>query len=251
MSVPSSIFIYPEFRVSAAPANSPQGVVSRLFIFSINTPRYHQGGRFESELDLRYANKIAWDICTESPPSKRGHATAAEIGRIASKHQSSSGKLTVSGRSSAASSEFTVPGAPKDTVDNPRDQETALRVRNKPIKLPVLKPSSDGTETQTHTRKTDAQGEGDNEISNDTANQPTAVFKKYEQDASSPLVAREVNGADNTTVNIGLAMNHVNDKENVNQLNPPNPVQVNEVEEMDTQEGKHFRTSSIIAHNLR
>lgn len=53
---------------------------------------------------------------------------------------------------------------------------------------------------------------------------------------STAEAASEVPGAIKTTINIGIAMNHVNDQENLKQLNLA-PVQVNEVEEMDTQEG--------------
>lgn len=53
---------------------------------------------------------------------------------------------------------------------------------------------------------------------------------------STAEAASEVPGTIKTTINIGIAMNHVNDQENLKQLNLA-PVQVNEVEEMDTQEG--------------
>lgn len=54
---------------------------------------------------------------------------------------------------------------------------------------------------------------------------------------SKARVVREVQSTDKTTINIGVAMNHVNDQENLKQLNLT-PVQVNEVEDMDTQEGE-------------
>lgn len=54
---------------------------------------------------------------------------------------------------------------------------------------------------------------------------------------STAEAVTEVPGAIKTTINIGFAMNHVNDQENLKQLSLA-PVQVNEVEEMDTQEGE-------------
>jgi len=55
---------------------------------------------------------------------------------------------------------------------------------------------------------------------------------------STAEAVTEVPGAIKTTINIGFAMNHVNDQENLKQLSLA-PVQVNEVEEMDTQEGEY------------
>ncbi|XP_011304851.1 ubiquitin carboxyl-terminal hydrolase 7 isoform X2 [Fopius arisanus] len=52
---------------------------------------------------------------------------------------------------------------------------------------------------------------------------------------STARVVCEVQSTDKTTINIGVAMNHVNEQDNLKQLNLA-PVQVNEVEEMDTQE---------------
>ncbi|XP_018373851.1 PREDICTED: ubiquitin carboxyl-terminal hydrolase 7 isoform X4 [Trachymyrmex cornetzi] len=52
---------------------------------------------------------------------------------------------------------------------------------------------------------------------------------------STAEAVTEVPGAIKTTINIGFAMNHVNDQENLKQLSLA-PIQVNEVEEMDTQE---------------
>ncbi|XP_046819841.1 ubiquitin carboxyl-terminal hydrolase 7 isoform X2 [Vespa crabro] len=62
-----------------------------------------------------------------------------------------------------------------------------------------------------------------------------APVKVSAEITSTAVSASEVPSAVKTTINIGIAMNHVNDQENLKQLNLT-PVQVNEVEEMDTQE---------------
>ena len=67
--------------------------------------------------------------------------------------------------------------------------------------------------------------------------QAPQLFSQLPAEVTSAATAvHEAPGADKTTINIGVAMNHVNDQENLKQLNLT-PVQVNEVEEMDTQEG--------------
>ncbi|CAK9814259.1 Ubiquitin carboxyl-terminal hydrolase 7 [Anthophora plagiata] len=52
-----------------------------------------------------------------------------------------------------------------------------------------------------------------------------------------------------TTINIGIAMNHVTDQENLEQVNLA-PVQVNEVEEMDTQEGDEARSEATFRYTV-
>jgi len=64
---------------------------------------------------------------------------------------------------------------------------------------------------------------------------------------STAEAVTEVPGAIKTTINIGFAMNHVNDQENLKQLSLA-PIQVNEVEEMDTQEGECISPSISSIH---
>lgn len=147
-----------------------------------------------------------WNICCGRPPRPRGHLTAAEIGRIASK---SCGKATSpSGRSSDAS------------ADNPvtvADQDDSILV------------VSDNQ--QQNTERTDHQQD---EL---PTSESLQVFSQLFGEVTSTAIAvHEAPGADKTTINIGVTMNHVNDQETIKQLNLT-PVQVGEVEEMDTQEG--------------
>lgn len=131
-----------------------------------------------------------------------------------------------------------VPGSRKETAGHPRDHYTVLGVRKvyEVVQSQRQQRSHNHDVPNSWKRPGKTLQEGYERFSELSA-QPLAATNNPKEDASSPLAAREVTGTDNTTVNIGLAMNHVNDKEKVHLINP-NPVQVNEVEEMDTQEGE-------------
>lgn len=136
---------------------------------------------------------------------------AAEIGLIASKYQpSSSGKKTsFSSRSSDASP--VAIGIEQLNQQHSLEQKSSVPDENN---QPVERQQS------IFTRNSSA----------------VASVKLTSEVTSTAEAASEVPGAIKTTINIGIAMNHVNDQENLKQLNLA-PVQVNEVEEMDTQEG--------------
>jgi len=76
--------------------------------------------------------------------------------------------------------------------------------------------------------------------------QPQPLINANNVTSTAKAVPR-VRSAFKTTINIGFAMNHVNDQENLKQLSLA-PIQVNEVEEMDTQEGEctHLHLSQFI-----
>lgn len=77
-----------------------------------------------------------------------------------------------------------------------------------------------------------------NRDNNEASDNETVTNKEIVSDiTSSARVVREVQGADKTTINIGVAMNHVNDHDNLKHLNLT-LVHVDEFEDMDTQEGK-------------
>lgn len=137
---------------------------------------------------------------------------AAEIGLIASKYQpSSSGKKTsFSSRSSDASP--VAIGIEQLNQQHSLEQKSSVPDENN---QPVERQQS------IFTRNSSA----------------VASVKLTSEVTSTAEAASEVPGAIKTTINIGIAMNHVNDQENLKQLNLA-PVQVNEVEEMDTQEGE-------------
>lgn len=152
------------------------------------------------------------NICFGRPPRRWGQFTAAEIGRIASKYQSSScGKATSpSSRSSDESAEsFTLAGS--EHLGIPDDDWLQISKRQQ---------ASEQTQHRLVFSATQAYG------------------KTLPKVTSSAPVVNE--GTDKRSVDLGVAMNHVNDHENLKQLNLT-PVQVNEVEEMDTQEGRWRR----------
>lgn len=156
-----------------------------------------------------------WNICCGRPPSPRGHSTAAEIGLAKSKYQSC-------GKTSSSS-----PGA---------DQGDSILVVS-PIPPPAIVQSSPAVQSLFNQQQLQQQQIDEEE---DECEIPTQVSQEV---TSAATAVHEAPGADKTktTINIGFAMNHVNDQENLKQLNLT-PVQVNEVEEMDTQEGSFFRS---------
>lgn len=149
----------------------------------------------------------------------------AEIGRIASKYQSSSSSSSPSSSSSGKTTSLSSRGSgdvnPVEPIEIEQPQQDSLERRSSS----VLDENSRCIERQ-------------QSISDRDSFVVTSV-KLPSEVTSTAEAATEVPGAIKTTINIGIAMNHVNDQENLKQLNLA-PVQVNEVEEMDTQEGMFY-----------
>lgn len=135
---------------------------------------------------------------------------AAEIGLITSKYQSSCGKTTSLSSRSSDANPITI-GIEQVQEQNLLEQKSSVPDENNQFI------------------------ERQQSIFARNSYIVTSV-KLTSEVTSTAEAASEVPGAIKTTINIGIAMNHVNDQENLKQLNLA-PVQVNEVEEMDTQEG--------------
>lgn len=128
---------------------------------------------------------------------------AAEIGRTASKLQSSScAKLTGSQRGSGSTTATT-----RSSTESSQD---GAALREQLIDSNSPNPSPDLRTAAANTPRKDV--------------------------TSTARAVQEAPIADKTTINIGQTMNQLNEQENLKQLNLA-PVQGNQVEEMDTQEG--------------
>ena len=147
------------------------------------------------------------------PRKSGGTWIVAEIGRIASKYQSSS-----YGKTTSLSSRGGSDASPVEPIGSERPEENSTEEKSPS----ALDENSRRIERQQSIRARDSFVVTPVQL-------PSEV-------TSTAEAASEVSGAIKTTINIGTAMNHVNDQESLKQLKLV-PIQVNEVEEMDTQEG--------------
>lgn len=173
---------------------------------------------------------------------------AAEIGRTASKHLSSecgkatslsspgsdvsldSSRVTVGTEEQQQQQQSPPPSPPpqqQQQQTQQHSQQRASAISKRQLKKVLANPPR--TPSCKNNRPSFAQPAAGN-------NQHQAPINADNVTSTAEAVT-EVPGAIKTTINIGFAMNHVNDQENLKQLSLA-PVQVNEVEEMDTQEGE-------------
>lgn len=184
---------------------------------------------------------------------------AAEIGRTASKHLSSE-----CGKATSLSSPGSDVGldSSRVTVDTEQEQRQLQhphyqQQRQSPppsqqqqhpeqerissatvqIKKTLAKTTTTTTTPSCRNRAAIATAQPTVAGNNQQQPQQQAPINADDNVTSTAEAVTEVPGAIKTTINIGFAMNHVNDQENLKQLSLA-PVQVNEVEEMDTQEGE-------------
>ena len=151
-------------------------------------------------------------------PESAGALDAAEIGRIASKYQTSSS----CGKATSPSFRSSSNGTGNIDTANADAQPPATNVSQK----------RDNDSSRKKVRHATDTIDNDNIVAcGDTG---TTINVNNIEDTSTTKVAREVRGADKTTINIGVAMNHVNDHDN---LNLDLVLAADFEDMMDTQEG--------------
>lgn len=224
---------------------------------------------YSTDLAAREVTR-GWNICCGRPPCEWGHLMAAEIGRTASKHQSSEcGKATsLSSLGGDVGLENQVIVATESEQQQSQQQSHYQQRQSSP---PPPSPQQQQQQQQhPHERTSSATTIQPKKtlvkttITTSTtppcrnrkqfATAPTLGINQQQQTPTTDVTSTaeavtEVPGAIKTTINIGFAMNHVNDQENLKQLSLA-PVQVNEVEEMDTQEGECAFSISLFLYSL-